>query len=224
MTMLKEFVYVMELTGALLVLSLLVSPITSEAKCREPRDCNPTSITPREICNFHKVYDDLYRGGRPSCIGLAKLEALGIRTFIDLGGAGAAIHPCKAEAAARGIRFIRVKIRLPKIILTGVSDAQLRDLFATMRNASKPIFVSCSLGRDRTGMVVALYRMRPDFHQFETETCQCFPHRRAVELGRVPFAKAKTKLLQDITVMTEEKEFSTFDVNLYQVENIPFPA
>ena len=160
MTMLKEFVHGTELSAALLVLSLLVSPITSEAKCREPRDCNPTSITPSEICNFHKVYDDLYRGGRPSCIGLAKLEALGIRTFIDLGGAGAAIHPCKAEAAARGIRFIRVKIRLPKIILTGVSDAQLRDLFATMRNASKPIFVSCSLGRDRTGMVVALYRIK----------------------------------------------------------------
>jgi len=138
----------------------LFVPAALEAKCREPLDCNPTSITPREICNFHKVDNDLYRGGRPTCNGLAKLEALGIRTFIDLGGAGAAIHACKAEAMAHGIRFIRVKISLPKIILMGVSDAQLRELFATMQNASKPIFVSCSLGRDRTGMVVALYRIK----------------------------------------------------------------
>src|SRR5437773_8038681 len=29
-----------------------------------------------------------------------------------------------------------------------------------MKSAAKPIFVSCSLGRDRTGMVVALYRMK----------------------------------------------------------------
>jgi len=29
-----------------------------------------------------------------------------------------------------------------------------------MKAAPKPIFVSCSLGRDRTGMVVALYRMK----------------------------------------------------------------
>src|SRR5438034_11315578 len=119
----------MKFAAPFLAVLLLISPNASQAECHEPRNCNPTSITPREICNFHKVDDDLYRGGRPSCIGLAKLEALGIRTFIDLGGAGAAIHPCKAEAAARGIRFIRVKIRLPKIILTGVSDAQLRDLF-----------------------------------------------------------------------------------------------
>ena len=107
-----------------------------------------------------KVDNDLYRGGRPNCPGLAKLEALGIRTFIDLGGAEAAIHRCKREAELRGISFIRVKISLPKIIFTGVSDKQLRNLFEAIRRAPKPIFVSCSLGRDRTGTVVALYRMK----------------------------------------------------------------
>ena len=150
----------MKFTGSFLVLVLLIFPAVLKARCREPRDCNPTSITPKEICNFHKVDNDLYRGGRPNCPGLAKLEALGIRTFIDLGGAEAAIHRCKREAELRGISFIRVKISLPKIIFTGVSDKQLRNLFEAIRRAPKPIFVSCSLGRDRTGMVVALYRMK----------------------------------------------------------------
>jgi protein tyrosine/serine phosphatase len=157
----------MRLTAVLLALSLLVSPHPSWAKCHEPRDCNPTTITPKEICNFHKVDSDLYRGGRPTCVGLAKLEALGVRTFIDLGGAGAAIHHCKAEAEARGIHFIRVKISLPQIVLTGVPDRQVRNLFADMRSASKPIFVSCSLGRDRTGMVVALYRIKRSEMSFD---------------------------------------------------------
>ena len=36
-----------------------------------------------------------------------------------------------------------------------------------MKAAPKPIFVSCSLGRDRTGMVVALYRMKRGEMSFE---------------------------------------------------------
>src|SRR5215471_17560411 len=124
------------LTAALLAMSVLFSPICL-AKCHEPRDCNPTTITPAEICNFHKVDNDLYRGGRPTCVGLAKLEALGVRAFIDLGGAGAAIGRCKAEAKARGMHFILAKISLPHIVLTGVSDNQLRNLFAEMKSAPK---------------------------------------------------------------------------------------
>jgi len=142
------------------ILLPLIIPAVLEAKCREPRDCNSTSIRPREICNFHKVDKDVYGGGRPTCLGLAKLEAIGVRTFIDLGGAGAKIHPCKGEAELRGIGFIRVKISVLQVVLTGVSDKRLRNLFEAMKSAAKPIFVSCSLGRDRTGMVVALYRMK----------------------------------------------------------------
>jgi hypothetical protein len=154
------------LTSFLVLLPLIV-PAVLEAKCHEPRDCNPTSITPREICNFHKVDKDLYRGGRPTCLGLAKLESLGIRTFIDLGGAQARIHHCKGGAESLGMRFIRIKISVPRIYLTGVSDKQLRDLFSAMKASPKPIFVSCSLGRDRTGMVVALYRMKRGEMSFE---------------------------------------------------------
>ena len=45
-------------------------------------------------------------------------------------------------------------------MLTGVSDERLRGLFALMQKAPKPIFLSCRLGRDCTGMIVALYRMK----------------------------------------------------------------
>ena len=150
----------MRFSTALLGLAVLMRTQSAWSRCLEPRDCNPTSITPAEICDFHKVDSELYRGGRPTCAGLAKLEGLGVRTFIDLGGAAAAIRHCKAEAASRGMHFIRFKISLLQILFMGVTDRQLRDLFATIQDAPKPIYVSCSLGRDRTGMVVALYRMR----------------------------------------------------------------
>ena len=122
-------------------------------------DCNPESITRREIPNFHVVDNDLYRGGHPSCAGLAQLEALGIRTFIDLGGAAGAFHHCKDAQNSR-IRVYHVKLSLPALAVLGISDEKLRTIFDLMQKAPKPIFVSCSLGRDRTGVVVALYRLK----------------------------------------------------------------
>ena len=125
-----------------------------------PDDCNPTTITDSEIRNFHKVDSDLYRGGRLTCGGLAKLQALGVRTFINLGGADGAIHGCESGAKSAGVRFVSFHISVLQTVLTGVSDGRLRSLFAFIEEAPKPVFVSCYLGRDRTGMIVALYRMK----------------------------------------------------------------
>lgn len=123
-------------------------------------ECNPASITRKQIPNFHVVDNDLYRGGSPSCAGLAQLESLGVRTFIDLGGAAGAIHHCKSVRGGTGIKVYHVKVSIPDITLIGISDEKLRTIFALMQKSPKPIFISCSLGRDRTGVVVALYRLK----------------------------------------------------------------
>jgi protein tyrosine/serine phosphatase len=124
------------------------------------RDCNPSSITQKEVPNFHYVDNDLYRGGHPSCAGLLKLEALGIRSIVDLGGGAAGSwHHCKSARRA-DLRVFQIKISVPDLALLGISDEKLRMIFAMMQGAPKPIFLSCSLGRDRTGLIVALYRMK----------------------------------------------------------------
>lgn len=152
----------MSLKGTLFTLTLfLLIPLSNlEGKCRHPHDCNPTTIGESDICDFHKVDNDLYRGGRPTCNGLSKLQALGIRTFINLGGAEGRIHGCEDDARRAGIRFISFHISLVQVAFTGVSDERLRSLFALMQEAAKPIFLSCTLGRDRTGVIVALYRVK----------------------------------------------------------------
>lgn len=149
-----------KVSGFALAFVLLAGGVASGERCRQPHDCNSIAIPDRDICDFHKVDNDVYRGGRPTCAGLAKLEALGIRTFVDLGGAEAAIHGCKDQARKAGIRFIYFHVSVLQIVLTGVSAERLQELFTLIQQAPKPIFVSCSLGRDRTGMVVALYRAR----------------------------------------------------------------
>jgi protein tyrosine/serine phosphatase len=145
---------------SIVLVSCSLASASWHSKHPHPQDCNPGAITQKEVPNFHYVDNDLYRGGHPDCAGLLKLEGLGIRTIVDLGGGAAGtLHHCK-DAQAAGIQVIRYKISLPEITLLGISDKKVRNLFALIQNAPKPIFLSCSLGRDRAGWVVALYRLK----------------------------------------------------------------
>jgi len=128
-----------------------------------PQDCNPTSISDQDICDFHQVDSNLYRGSHPKCSGYVKLAALGVRTVINLeGGASGELHDCerKMHEAEFGFRFISFHINSLETALTGVSDQKMSLLFTLMQQAPKPIFISCRLGKDRTGVVVALYRIK----------------------------------------------------------------
>lgn len=136
-----------------------------QARCfyHFPEDCNSTSITDRDICDFHKVDSDLYRGSQPKCSGYAKLAELGIRTVVNLqGAADRELRDCERNAPHGGFGFhiVSLDISYPEIGLTGVPDQKMRRLFALMQHAPKPLFVNCKLGKDRTGVVVALYRMK----------------------------------------------------------------
>src|SRR5208337_3484267 len=152
--------------GALLVfLFLALTPaVGSEAEHHGyPRAGNPPRITEKDIPNFHQVDADLFRGGHPHCTGYAKLAALGIRTIVDLqGGAVGTIRGCEKRTGRRNLNFhiIPFEIWFGQTAVTGVSDQRLRQLFGMMRQAPKPMFVTCKLGDDRTGVIVALYRMR----------------------------------------------------------------
>lgn len=145
---------------------LLVGPaIVLQARCffHFPEDCNHTPITDDDICDFHKVDSDLYRGSRPKCSGYVKLAQLGIRTIVNLQGASERdLQNCERKLPGIAFRFhvVSVHMTYTEIGLTGVPDEKLRRLFAEMQGAPKPLFVNCKLGKDRTGAVVALYRMK----------------------------------------------------------------
>jgi len=150
--------------STLLVCLVLASTVSSEASYHGyPRAGNPSRITEKDIPNFHQVDADLFRGGHPDCNGYAKLAALGIRTIVDLqGGAVGTIRGCEKRTGRRNLNFhiIPFEIWFGQTAVTGVSDQRLRQLFGMMRQAPKPMFVTCKLGDDRTGVIVALYRMR----------------------------------------------------------------
>ena len=146
-----------------------------------PRDCNPTRITDNDIRNFHRVDRDLYRGARPAYRKdvYLKLVDLGIRTIVNLetGEAGkeeAAVKQINQELSERRlpeVKFIHFPISpILEVKLTGVPDGGedgIRHLFEELQQAPKPIFLHCNHGKDRTGAIVAVYRLRRHELSFE---------------------------------------------------------
>ena len=131
-----------------------------------PLDSNPTPITPQDICNFHQVDRNLYRGGRPRASAFPKLIELGIRTIISLEELESAEKEKatigemnQALAPEKQIDFASFPISPAETDETGVSHERLKELFQKIRGAQRPIFLHCYHGKDRTGAIVALYRM-----------------------------------------------------------------
>ena len=115
--------------------------------------------TPRGPTRFAQVTPSLYRGGQPSRAQLALLRTLGVRTVISLRQSRAALDDERRDAEALGLRFLS----FPFSGLDRPAPAQLHAVVAAMVDArGGGVYVHCRQGRDRTSLVVALYRVWHD--------------------------------------------------------------
>jgi protein tyrosine/serine phosphatase len=110
------------------------------------------------IPNFGKVNDRLYRGSEPNRTAIKNLQKLGVKTIIDLRSGGEVSAREAARAAAAGITYTNV----PLNGLTRPTDAQVDHVLALIESSPGPVFVHCEHGCDRTGTIIACYRIRHD--------------------------------------------------------------
>ena len=109
-----------------------------------------------DIPAFVKVNDSLYRGGQPKEAGWKRLSSLGIRTIVDLREDNPGIAGERQRADASGIRFIHI----PMSIYAAPTDEQVMLFLETVLTpANQPVFVHCDSGRNRTGAMIAMYRV-----------------------------------------------------------------
>ena len=109
-----------------------------------------------ELPRFQHVSERVYRGAQPRDGGLSRLRELGINTVINLRGASAQTRAQEAEARALGLNYFN--IALPN--WGRPQDARVRrilEIIAAPENGR--VFIHCRSGVDRTGLIVALYRM-----------------------------------------------------------------
>ncbi len=110
------------------------------------------------ILNFGKVNDRLYRGAQPDTAGIQNLKRLGIKSIISLRTSGKEWKKQLAEAKAQGIICTNMPlngVRRPK-------DQQIRQILDAIKALPGPVFVHCQHGCDRTGTVIACYRIEND--------------------------------------------------------------
>lgn len=110
-----------------------------------------------EIHRFAKVSEGIYRGSEPETeADFAKLKKLGVRTILDLRTGRKEID----REAALGRKF-EMKVRSIPISMAAMPvDADIDHVLELLSDKhERPMFVHCKLGRDRTGLVVALHRV-----------------------------------------------------------------
>jgi uncharacterized protein (TIGR01244 family) len=113
------------------------------------------------VPNFHEVNQQVFRGAQPTGEGWNSLAKLGVKVVIDLRqDKEGNEHRISAEANAvqgAGMRYVN----LPLKGIVAPSDDQIGKIL-TILNGPDPVFVHCRQGKDRTGVVIACYRIAHD--------------------------------------------------------------
>jgi tyrosine-protein phosphatase SIW14 len=115
--------------------------------------------SPQGVPNFHQVNDQIFRGAQPTDEGFRNLAKLGIKTVIDLREADDRSMAEKRVVEAAGMRYVSVPMR-GMHTPTDEQVSQVLKLFDD--RGAGPVFVHCRRGADRTGAVVACYRIGHD--------------------------------------------------------------
>lgn len=113
-------------------------------------------VTSAPIPNFRQVAPWLYRGGQPDAAGFRYLQTLNVRTIISLRWRRTAIIEEQRLAKDYGIRYVGFPLNywtFPSI------DVINRFLSVLDDYDSRPVYVHCFHGSDRTGLLLAVYRM-----------------------------------------------------------------
>ena len=107
------------------------------------------------LSNVGKLSQKIYRGAQPTEDGYKTLKDMGIKTVINL-------RTTKHERSmveSNGMKSIEI----PMNTFSSVNDANIKKAIDIIKDPNnQPVYVHCRQGKDRTGVVMAIYRMEAD--------------------------------------------------------------
>jgi tyrosine-protein phosphatase SIW14 len=111
------------------------------------------------IKNFYQINEHVYRGGQPTQEGFQYLSKIGVKTVLDLRENDSRTPGEKRMVSEAGMQYVNV----PMTGLTPPTDVEISKILALLEDeVSGPVFVHCKRGADRTGAVIAAYRIDHD--------------------------------------------------------------
>jgi len=103
-----------------------------------------------------QVDDKLWRGQRPQESEFADIKKF-FKTVISLEGIK---EDLKEADELSPVCLISKPITFEEIYFTGISQLYLSNILEAIRGEETPVLVHCEHGEDRTGLVVACYRVQ----------------------------------------------------------------
>ncbi len=103
--------------------------------------------------NFKRLYrisEGLYRSEQPNRKGFKELESLGIKTILNL--RRSKFDDRKASGLKFDLKSIKLKAKL-------INEDDLINALKVIKDSKEPILIHCWHGSDRTGVLIAAYRI-----------------------------------------------------------------
>lgn len=112
--------------------------------------------------NFDVVTTGIYRGAEPTPDGYRRLMSLGIRTVIDLRTTmERSISGIESGGLVGNLGMTEVQVPLNGFLAPSMEQAG-RVLGMLNNSALEPIYLHCERGADRTGTMIAIFRIEHD--------------------------------------------------------------
>ncbi|WP_422104444.1 tyrosine-protein phosphatase [Winogradskyella sp.] len=127
---------------AVILLFFAIHPVAQEN--------NAKAITSKHFKRLYKVSDSVYRSEQPSKKGFTELEAIGVKTILNL--RRLKDDNRKAKHTNLVLEHIRLKSKT-------VDQEDIINALKVIRDAEKPVLIHCWHGSDRTGVITAAYRI-----------------------------------------------------------------
>jgi protein tyrosine phosphatase (PTP) superfamily phosphohydrolase (DUF442 family) len=143
--------------GILLVCSFIATGCLGAPEKTEqvPKSERPaTWAAPLEkagLPNLFQVSSNLFRGAQPTHAGVLQLKAMGVKTVLSL----RALHDDDDLVTGTGLAQEKIRFNTWR----PEEKEMLQFLKVATDPARLPVFVHCARGIDRTGTMVAIYRM-----------------------------------------------------------------
>jgi protein tyrosine phosphatase (PTP) superfamily phosphohydrolase (DUF442 family) len=121
------------------------------ASATHPRPANwAQAVASTAIHNWYNIDDGLYRSRQPDRKGFEAAKEMGIRTIIDLRSS----HSDAKLVEGLGFNLVEVPMHAWHF-----SEGQIVRALKAIQAGPKPVLVHCQQGADRSGVVIAAYRV-----------------------------------------------------------------